>query len=224
MEISLVLIPWQISGFCVSFLAYWILASFFVNFFISLLWCICGSFATNYKIDFMKKSEDKKDSDSEFEDKIPLTGENILIDELDKRNDLNRDNSEPQIKCRNVIRHDEKPREEEMFINKIDFTKNGVDKKDSYSEFEDNIPLTGQNTLIDEMEKQNVQNRDNSEPQIKCRNVIRHDKKPGDEEMFIDKGNEECKINKKTGGSRSSLKKVIIYCPFHLIFRSFGYW
>ena len=67
----------------------------------------------------MKNGEDKKDSDSEFEDKIPLTGENILIDELDKRNDLNRDNSEPQIKCRNVIRHDEKPREEEMFINKL---------------------------------------------------------------------------------------------------------
>ena len=74
MEISLAIIPWQIFGFCVSFLAYWILASFFVNFLISLLWCICGSFATNYKIDFMKNGEDKKDSDSEFEDKIPLTG------------------------------------------------------------------------------------------------------------------------------------------------------
>ena len=43
------------------------------------------------------------------------------------------------------------------------------------------------------------------------RNVIRHDEKPRDEEMFIDKGNEECKINKKTGVPRSSLKKVITY-------------
>ena len=110
-----------------------------------------------------------------------------------------------------------------MLIDKIDFMKNSEDKKDSDSEFEDNIPLTGQNILIDEMEKQNDQNRDNSKPQIKGRNVIRHDKKPGDEEMFIDKGNEECKINKKTGSPRSSLKKEIIYCPIYLIFRSFSY-
>ena len=167
MEISLALIPWQIFGFCVSFLAYWILASFFVNFFISLFWCICGSFATNYKIDFMKNGEDKKDSDSEFEDKIHLTGQNILIDEVEKRNDQNRGNSEPLIKCRNVIRHDKKPRDEEMFINRIDFMKNSEDKKDSDSEFEDNISLAGQNILIDEMEKWNDQNWDNSEPQIK---------------------------------------------------------
>ena len=165
----------------------------------------------------MKNGEDKKDSDSEFEDNKSLTGQNILID------NQNRDNSKPQIKCRNVIRYDKKPRDEEMLIDKIDFMKNSEDKKDSDSEFEDNIPLTGQNILIDEMEKQNDQNRDNSKPQIKGRNVIRHDKKPGDEEMFIDKGNEECKINKKTGGPRSSLKKVIIYCPIYLIFRSFGY-
>ena len=46
----------------------------------------------------------KKNSDSEFEDNIWLTGQNILIDEMEKRNDQNRDNSEPQIKCRNVIR------------------------------------------------------------------------------------------------------------------------
>ena len=50
----------------------------------------------------MKNGEDKKDSDSEFEDKKSLTGQNILID------NQNRDNSEPQIKCRNVIRYDEK--------------------------------------------------------------------------------------------------------------------
>jgi hypothetical protein len=142
MEISLALIIWQISGLCVSLLAYWILASFFVNFFISLLWCICGSFfATNYKIDFVK---------------------------------------------------------------------NAGDKKDSNSEFEDNILLTAQNILIDEMEEQNYQNWDNSEPQIKCRNVVRYDEKPRDEEIFNDKKNEECKINKKNGGLRNSLKKVII--------------
>lgn len=115
----------------------------------------------------MKNGEDKKDSDSEFEDKIPLTGQNILIDEVEKRNDQNRGNSEPLIKCRNVIRHDKKPRDEEMFINRIDFMKNSEDKKDSDSEFEDNISLAGQNILIDEMEKWNDQNRDNSEPQIK---------------------------------------------------------
>ena len=95
--------------------------------------------------------------------------------------------------------------------------KNGADKKDSDSEFEDNIPLTAQNILIDEMEKRNDQNWDNSEPQIKCRNVIRHDQKPRDEEMFIDKGNEECKIYKNTGGPRSSLKKVI-FVQFILYF------
>ena len=42
-----------------------------------------------------------------------------------------------------------KPRDEEMLIDKIDFMKNSEDKKDSDSEFEDNIPLTGQNILID---------------------------------------------------------------------------
>ena len=119
MEISLALIPWQISGFCVLFLAYWILASFFVNFFISLLWCICGSFATNYKIDFMKNGEDKKDSDFEIEDNIPLTVQNILIDEMEERYDQNRKNSEPQIKCRNVIRNQDKPKVEEISISKV---------------------------------------------------------------------------------------------------------
>ena len=119
MEISLALIPWQISGFCVLFLAYWILASFFVNFFISLLWCICGSFATNYKIDFMKNGEDKKDSDFEIEDNIPLTVQNILIDEMEERYDQNRKNSEPQIKCRNVIRNEDKPKVEEISIGKV---------------------------------------------------------------------------------------------------------
>ena len=54
----------------------------------------------------MKNGEDKKDSDSEFEDNIRLTGQNMLINEKEKRSDQNRDNSEPQIKCKNVFRHE----------------------------------------------------------------------------------------------------------------------
>ena len=91
------------------------------------------------------------------------------------------------------------------------FIKNGKDKKDSDSEFEDKIPLTGQNILIDEMEKQNDQNRDNSKPQIICRIVIRYENKLKVEEIFIDKANEEYTVEKKTGGMRGSLKKVTIY-------------
>ena len=92
--------------------------------------------------------------------------------------------------------------------------KNGEEKKDSQdvdSEFEDNIPLTAQNMLIDEMEKRNDLNQENSEPQIICRNVIRYEDKLKVEEIFIDKANEEYKVEKKTGGTRSSLKKVINY-------------
>ena len=82
--------------------------------------------------------------------------------------------------------------------------------QDVDSEFEDNIPLTAQNMLIDEMEKRNDLNQENSEPQIICRNVIRYEDKLKVEEIFIDKANEGYKVEKKTGGTRSSLKKVII--------------
>ena len=81
--------------------------------------------------------------------------------------------------------------------------------QDVDSEFEDNIPLTAQNMLIDEMEKRNDLNQENSEPQIICRNVIRYEDKLKVEETFIDKANEEYKVEKKTGGTRSSLKKVL---------------
>ena len=82
--------------------------------------------------------------------------------------------------------------------------------QDVDSEFEDNIPLTAQNILIDKMEKRNDLNQENSEPQIICRNVIRYEDKLKVEEIFIDKANEEYQVEKKSGGTRSSLKKVII--------------